>query len=95
MIATVNCIAQKPQLIFQTGFEGSSHVVKDYGTDDHGAVYEHIAGKDNRLKTKSNWDKDWISVLKNGTMQVQYTGGDSTKRFAQVEPELGNPSNHV
>jgi hypothetical protein len=85
----------KPVLIFQSGFEGTTKVIPDKNTNDYGAYYEHIAGNDKSVRNKGNWDKDWASVLSGGFMQVQYTGGDSTKRFARIEPEPGNPKNHV
>jgi hypothetical protein len=85
----------KPELIFQSGFEGTTRVVQDLGTNDLGAPYEHIAGLDNTLKIKNDWDSNWASVLKNGKMQVQYTGGDSSKRFAKIISEPNNPNNHV
>ena len=88
-------ISNKPELIFQTGFEGTSEVVKDMNTNDYGAKYEHLTGVDNTLTTKNNWDTDWKTVLKKGVLQVQYTGGDSTKRFAKVVAEPNNPTNHV
>jgi hypothetical protein len=84
----------KPELIFQTGFEGTSKVVQDLNTNDHGSVYEHITGVDNSFSNKNNWEKDWRTV-NNGVMQVQYTGGDSSKRFGKIVPEPGNPNNHV
>jgi hypothetical protein len=85
----------KPELLFQTGFEGTTKVVKDSNTDDHGSLFEHITGIDKSFSNKNNWDKDWLTVVKNGFMQVQYTGGDSSKRFAEVIPEPGNSANHV
>ncbi|WP_254560023.1 hypothetical protein [Dyadobacter diqingensis] len=85
----------KEELIFQTGFEGTSQVVRDLGTNDYGASLEHIAGSDNTLSPKNNWDKDWKDVLNNGVMQLQYTGGDSTKRFARIESDPQNPKNHL
>jgi hypothetical protein len=85
----------KGELVFQSGFEGTSRVVQDAGTNDNGALYEHIAGADNTLKTKNDWDKDWMGVTGKGLMQVQYTGGDSTQRFAKVIAEPNNPKNHV
>ncbi|MFP5041110.1 hypothetical protein [Parasediminibacterium sp. JCM 36343] len=93
------CTAQdkpsKPILIFQSGFEGSTKVVADSGTDDHGALYEHIAGIDSGLKQKRNWDKDWVGVLNDGYMGVQYTGGDASKRYAKVEVDPTNPKNNA
>ncbi|TCC88694.1 hypothetical protein EZ428_18830 [Pedobacter frigiditerrae] len=85
----------KPRLVFQSGFEGNTKVVQEPNTNDHGALKEHMEGYDNSLKGKSNWNKDWFPELKGGYMEVQYTGGDSTKRFAKVVPEPGNPQNHV
>lgn len=90
-----NSIGGKPQLIFQSGFEGSSRVVQDSNSDDHGAYMEYITGFDNTYREKSNWDKDWAATVRNGRMQIQYTGGNSAKRYAQVVPEPGNPANHV
>ncbi|WP_080058423.1 hypothetical protein [Spirosoma aerolatum] len=83
------------ELIFQTGFEGSSRVVKAIGSNDHGAMMEYLDGVDTSFPTKSDWRTDWRPVVKNGRMQVQYTGGDSTKRFARVIAEPGNPTNKV
>lgn len=83
------------ELIFQTGFEGSSRVVKDKSTNDHGAAMEYMDGVDTNFSANSDWSTDWRPVVKNGRMQVQYTGGDSTKRFARVIAEPGNPKNKV
>jgi len=100
-ILTINTYAQtateaspKPQLIFQSGFEGSTKVVHEPNTNDHGALKEHIEGIDPTFKSNNNWDKDW-SVLNGGHIEVQYTGGDSTKRYGKIVPEPGNPKNHV
>ena len=95
LLFSVALAAQDPELIFQTGFEGSSQVVKNSGTNDYGSLLERIAGVDNTLSEKNNWDADWGKIVKNRMMQVQYTGGDSTKRFAQIIPEPGNPKNQV
>ncbi|MBA3706323.1 MAG: T9SS type A sorting domain-containing protein [Bacteroidetes bacterium] len=84
----------QPVLIFQSGFEGSTKVVMNPGTNDYGAPLEHITGIDNTFSVKNNWTTDWAAV-NGGNMQVQYTGGDSTKRFAKVIPEPGNTSNKV
>lgn len=85
----------KPTLLFQSGFEGSSKVVANTNSNDFGAHLEYLSGIDNTLKKKSNWDKDWAAILQTAVMQIQYTGGDSSKRYARVVPEPGNPSNKV
>ena len=102
LLFALGCSAQnevvspdKSELIFQSGFEGTTKVVAEPNTNDYGALYEHISGTDKTVGTKGDWSKDWIGVLGGGFMQVQYTGGDSTKRFARVVPEPGNPKNHV
>lgn len=85
----------QPELIFQSGFEGTSKVVQDCGTNDYGALYEHISGVDNTLKSKNNWDKDWSSVLSTKVVQVQYTGGDASKRFIKVDKDPTNSKNQA
>lgn len=88
-------VYSKGELIFQTGFEGSTKVVNDWHKNDYGSPFQYIQGIDSKLVSKNDWKKDWATILKGGVMQVQYTGGDSTKRFAKVIPEPNNPNNHV
>ncbi|MBC8109516.1 MAG: hypothetical protein H7Y04_00490 [Verrucomicrobia bacterium] len=83
------------ELLFQSGFEGTSKVVKDLKSNDYGIPYEYLTGIDNTLKTKNDWEKDWKEISGNGVMQVQYTGGDSTKRFIKVAKDPTNPKNQV
>lgn len=78
------------QLVFQSGFEGNSAVVGD-GGNDFGAQIERLSGLDNTLTIKNNWNKDWP----NGKMQVQYTGGKDTQRFAKVVTDPTNAGNKV
>jgi len=85
----------KPELVFQSGFEGTSKVVQIPNTNDYGALLERMSGIDKTVKPKSNWDKDWTDVIGGGFFQIQYTGGDSTKRYVKVVPEPGKPSNKV
>lgn len=87
--------SDNPKLIFQSGFEGTTKVVQDKGKNDYGALYEHITGIDNTLSTKNNWEKDWATVSDKDVMEVQYTGGDSSKRFIKVEKDPTNPMNHI
>ncbi|SOD92687.1 hypothetical protein [Spirosoma fluviale] len=99
LMASPFCCAQLAtttgELIFQTGFDGNSRVVKDVGSNDHGALLEYIDGIDTGVSPPANWQTDWQRIVKNGRMQLQYTGGDSTKRFARVIAEPGNPANKV
>lgn len=83
------------ELIFQNGFEGTSGVIAEQDTNDHGATLERMTGADNTLNKKSNWDEDLKAYLKGGAMEVQYTGGDSTKRHARIITDPTNPNNKV
>lgn len=85
----------KPELVFQSGFEGTTQVVSILGRSDYGALYEKIIGNDTSFKSKSNWDKDWVTALNPGFMEVQYTGGDSSKRFIKVGTDPTNARNKV
>ncbi|MHA4845018.1 hypothetical protein ACX0G7_12675 [Flavitalea antarctica] len=85
----------KEQLIFQSGFEGNSRVVTEPGTNDYGALLERLAGKDTRYTQQNDSDNSLKNFTTRGTMQVQYTGGDSSQRFARIISEPGNPNNHV
>ncbi len=83
------------QLIFQSGFEGTSTVAADLSTNDYGAHTEYITGIDSSLHKKNNWDKDWKNFSRKGIFQIQYTGGDSSKRYAKIIAEPGHTNNHV
>lgn len=78
------------QLIFQSGFEGTSAVISD-GGNDFGAPLEKLSGIDNTLTSNNNWSTDWP----NGKMGIQYTGGDATKRFAKVITDPTKARNKV
>jgi|AGTN01.1.fsa_nt_gi hypothetical protein len=75
-------------LIFQSGFEPDSKVVAIGSGAD-------IIGTDYSLPDHN----DWVNELDNhpdiGNFSIQYGGGNSTMRFAEIIPEPGNPSNHV
>ncbi|OAQ38938.1 hypothetical protein A5893_12940 [Pedobacter psychrophilus] len=81
------------QPIFQSNFEGSTNVVSIPETNDYGAKVEMLIGEDNNLEN-SNWTEN-LKAFNNRILQVQYTGGDSTKRYAKVVSEPGNTNNHV
>lgn len=85
----------KPILIFQSGFEATSKIVTDSFSHDYGAYIENLTGVDNALHKKNNWDKTWANKLDKGKVTLQSTGGDSSKRYARIVAEPGNPSNKV
>ena len=69
-------------LIFQSGFESTSRIVN-----------HKLAGKDETLKEKNDWDVDINRFAK--SLSINFTGGDNTQRFAEIIAEPGNPGNHV
>lgn len=73
------------ELIFQSGFEGSTAIVPR-GVDDD------IIGSDPNLPN-SDWD-----ALKRDIMSIvffNYTGGDASKRYARIVDDPTNPGNKV
>lgn len=76
------------QLIFQSGFEASSHMVDRNGDAD-------IIGTDNSLPDHNDWVRDLDENPNIGAFGIQYQGGDSSMRFARIVKEPGNSSNHV
>lgn len=89
----------KPELVFQTGFEGTSRVLRN--TNNAPAIvtphYEvdDIVGFDHMLKVKNDWVKDMDTNPRAGEFLIEYTGGDSTQRSVNIIQEPGNPNNHV
>ncbi len=79
----------KGDLIFQSGFEPDCQVIS------FGEVNNKIVGKDRSLSAKNDWVWDLDSANRYQNIYVNYTGGDSTRRFARIIPEPGNPANHV
>ncbi len=75
-------------LIFQSGFEPDSKVVRAGSEAD-------ITGVDRSFSDHNDWVKDFDNHPDIGNFSLQYQGGDSTMRFAKIIPEPGNPSNHV
>jgi hypothetical protein len=77
------------ELVFQSGFEGTSKIIPGKGSDDD------IIGKDDHFQEKSDWVGDLDNSMHNGYFNFQYTGGDTTKRGVKLIPEPGNPKNTV
>jgi hypothetical protein len=78
----------KPELLFQSGFEGKTKVVP------HTNGNHKLIGGDKKLKY-SDWSTDVEKRARAKSVYINYTGGDSTKRFAKIIPEPGNPKNKV
>lgn len=76
-----------PELLFQSGFEGTTRVVP-FRQDAN-----DIVGSDPKLLLS-----DWEKLQESGVIEnvyVNYTGGDPSKRYAKIIHEPGNPENHV
>ncbi len=78
----------KPELLFQSGFEDETKVVP-YSNGNH-----QLIGGDKKLKY-SDWSTDVEKRARAKNVTINYTGGDSTKRFVKIIPEPGNPKNKV
>lgn len=95
---SVNKISN-PQLVFQTGFEGTSRLIADTkkipSFISQGYAIDDITGTDTRLNGHNNWDKDLDANPAGGQFLIEYTGGDTTLRTARIVREPGNPVNHV
>ncbi len=87
------------ELVFQTGYEGSSALITDSKKIPdfitQGYAIDDIVGVDNTLKEKNDWEKDLDDNAEAGQFLIEFTGGDSTQRFVKIIPEPGNPKNHV
>ena len=71
-----------PFLLFQTGFEGTSHVFD----------WSYLKGKDETLE-KSDFEADVISWVEE--LRVQSAPHKIGQQFAEIIPEPGNPDNHI
>ena len=72
-------------LLFQTGFESTTRLTS--------AQNPKFEGKDETLKEKNDWVTDINHFA--GGLFVNFTGGDSTQRFAKIISEPGKTDNKV
>ncbi len=79
--------SQRSGLIFQTGFEPGTKIIKQ------GAKSAEIVGIDHSLNAKNNWDNDLGQHLNIGYFNIQYQGGNKNQRLAQITSDPVNPSN--
>jgi hypothetical protein len=77
-----------PELIFHSGFEPESEVIARGSDAD-------IIGTDYSYEDHNNWVKDLDNHPDIGDFNLQYQGGDSTMRYAEIIPEPGNSDNQV
>jgi hypothetical protein len=89
LLRAADAPTDRPELIFQTGFEGTSSVISLNASQDD------IVGKDDTLPDHNDWVEDLEKRVGFKTFRLEYTGGDPSKRFAKIIPEPGNPKNKV
>lgn len=77
-------------LIFQTGFEGSSEVIAT-GNDQ----IDDLVGIDNTLSKPNDWVADFDEHSNIGEFRFYYEGGDSDQRAAQIATDPTDPKNQV
>lgn len=85
------------ELIFQTGFEGSTRIIRNAKISEaisHYAI-DDIVGKDTTLPVKNDFVADLDNRPGSGEFMLEYTGGDSTKRQTRIITEPGKTGNKV
>jgi hypothetical protein len=103
-LLSINCFSQEfrkinqsKNLIFQSGFEGTCKVIPEKNYLELGSHPDKMVGADNSLKGGKN---DWTQDLNNSPIgkvnfSFQYTGGDSTQRYAKIIDDPTKPKNKV
>jgi len=79
---------QQGELIFKSGFEHGTVVVRGRSDDD-------LAGADNTFRDHNDWVKDLDEHPMIGNFNLQYQGGDTTMRYARIVPDPVKPGNKV
>jgi hypothetical protein len=82
--------AADPNLIFQTGFAGSSKVV---ATNDK--QIDDLIGMDSTLAKPNDWVADLDDHPNIGTFRIYYEGGQPTQRAAEITEDPTDPENRV
>lgn len=78
---------QNKRILFQTGFENGQSIV-GFGKNSR------LIGKDNSLASQNDISEQ-EKTLSNGSFYFNYTGGDSTQRFAKIVNDPTGLSNKV
>jgi len=76
-------------LIFQSGFGNTCKVITIGGGDND------ITGKDLALSTKNDWVTDLENTTDGGMFNLQFSGGDTTRRYVKIVNDPKNGSNKV
>ncbi len=90
LILEVFCsIAQSPQLIFRSGFEPGSQVVNQSSSDCD------IIGLDSSVASPNDWVNDLENHPNIGDFKIQYQGGSSSERLAEILTDPTDSTNKV
>ena len=84
------------QILFNTGFEGSTRLEASIGPYFHGAPdqYEDFFGIDPTVPAPNNWEQiKKHPVL--GSLRLYHEGGDESQRYAKIVPDEAASGNHV
>jgi Secretion system C-terminal sorting domain len=79
---------QTAELIFHSGFEPDTK-------DTTNGIASDIFGIDNSVSPPNNWINDLDNHPDIGDFDIQYQGGNSLMRLAEIVPDPVNPQNHV
>ncbi len=88
LLGAIQVWGQTPELIFHSGFE--PNVI-----DTTNGVASDILGIDNSVNPPNDWLNDLENHPNIGTFSIQYEGGNSTMRLAEIVPDPVDPSNNV
>lgn len=83
----LDCGVQVEELLFQTGFNGTTITSGEYENDN-------FTGTDPDFADHSNWS-DFINHSKIGFVEIGYEDGDDTQRKASIVDDPDDPGNSV
>lgn len=83
-------VSTDAELIFQSGFEGSSKVVRTSNNQ-----IDDIIGIDNTLSSPNDWVADFDEHPNIGEFRIYYEDGRPEERIAEIIPDPTRPGNHV
>ena len=84
------------ELLFNTGFEGSTRLAPPAGPYFHGSreQYEDFCGSDPTVPAPHDWEAISAHPLL-GTLRLYHEGGDESQRHARIVPDEIDPANHI
>ncbi len=85
----LNSFAQAPEMIFRSGFEPGTVIV------DHSSSSCDIEGTDLSVVAPNDWQTHLENHPNIGYCNIQYQGGNSSQRLAEIAPDPVNPTNNT